>query len=129
MPTSTNPATRSSPRAHQAFTFLMALLFTLTFSACNMQTNSFDSDKWKALKGASVQENKRWKMTEAFEKTVHVGMKRAEVTQLLGEPDVRRTDTEADVYELGASDLSVDDEYYEIRYKDGVVTSLHWSQR
>ncbi len=94
-----------------------------------MQTNSFDSETWKAQRGVRGQDNKRIYMEEALEKAVRVGMSKSEVIRLLGEPDSYRTDVDADLYEIGVSPYGIDEEYYEIRYENGTVASLVWSRR
>ncbi|MBD9369246.1 hypothetical protein [Xanthomonas sp. XNM01] len=90
-------------------------------------TSDFDSATWKAQRDAPAQENKRGTMVTALEQAVHAGMPRAEVITLLGEPDSR--DADIDTYELGVSPLGVDEEVYEITYRDGVVASLGWKRR
>ena len=105
------------------YTPVVALLFPLFFSACTMQTDHFDSDTWKAQRGAKAPDNQRIKMVSALDATVRVGMPRAEVIRLLGEPDSHDPETGTDQYRLGLA-WSPDEKYYEIRYQGGVVTEL-----
>lgn len=102
---------------------VLALLFPLFLSACSMQTDSFDSDTWKAQRGAKAPDNKRVHMVSALEATVRVGMPRDEVIRLLGEPDSHDPETGTDQYMLGLA-WSPDEKYYEIKYQNGVVASL-----
>lgn len=92
-----------------------------------MQTNSFDSETWKAQRGVSALDNKRSGMVATLEGAVRVGMARADVIQVLGEPDSRRSATDTDVYMLGLA-MGPDEQYYEVRYKDGKVVSLQVGQ-
>jgi len=115
-------------RAH-GFAPLVALLIPLLFSACTMQTHTFDSDAWKSQRGIRAQDNRRGGMVPSLDASIAVGMPRADVVRLLGEPDSRNAETDTDVYELGVSDLGIDEEYYEIRYQDGNVVSRRWARR
>ncbi len=92
-----------------------------------MQTDSFDSDTWKAQRGASATANKRGSMGAALEAAVRVGMPRADVIRLLGEPDLRDTETNSDQYMVGLA-TGPDEQYYEIQYKDGNVASVRFGQ-
>ncbi len=94
-----------------------------------MQTQTFDSDAWKSQRGARAQDNRRGGMVSSLDTSIRAGMPRAEVIGLLGEPDSRNAETDTDVYELGVSDLGIDEEYYEIRYRDGNVVSHRWARR
>lgn len=106
---------------------LAALLLSFTLTACTMQTETFDAPTWKAQRGASAVDNKRSGMVASLETAVHVGMPRAEVIQLLGEPDARQSNAETDVYMLGLA-MGPDEQYYEIRYTDGKVAALRLGQ-
>lgn len=106
---------------------LAGWILTLSFSACTMQKDTFDSTTWKAQRGASALDNQRGGMVPKLKTSLSEGMPRAEVLRLLGEPDSQRANT--DVYELGVSDLGIDEEHYEIGYKDGDVASHRWSRR
>jgi hypothetical protein len=106
---------------------IFALLFPLFFSACTMQTETFDSDTWKAQRGVSARDNKRIDMVPTLEANVRAGMTRTEVIGLLGEPDSRNSETDTDRYFLGLP-LGPDEQYYEIRYLNGVVSSLRLGQ-
>ena len=88
-----------------------------------MQTDSFDSDTWKAQRGVKAPDNQRIHMVSSLENTIRVGMPRAEVIRLLGEPDSHDPATGTDQYLLGLA-WSPDEKYYEIRYKEGVIASL-----
>jgi outer membrane protein assembly factor BamE (lipoprotein component of BamABCDE complex) len=97
---------------------------------CNMQqTTHFDAETWKAQRGAAADQNRRGTMVEALEQAVRVGMRRNEVIALLGEPDASDAQTQTDTYELGVSPLGIDEEYYQIAYRDGMVASLEWRRR
>lgn len=111
------------------------ILLSLLLTACAMQqTATFDSDAWKAQRGAPPLENRRPAMVSGLEPLIQVDMPRADVLALLGEPDsTRRDDKDAalsiDIYELGVSGVGVDEEFYEIRYRDDRVASRRWSRR
>ncbi len=94
-----------------------------------MQTTHFDSSAWKSQRGASAHDNQRGQMVESLEKAVRTGMSRAEVVELLGDPDSSNAETGVDTYELGVSSYGIDEEYYEIRYQDGNVASHRWARR
>jgi hypothetical protein len=94
-----------------------------------MHTTNFDSDTWKSQRGAAPQANKRGHMVGAVDKAVQVGMLRAEVIELLGQPDSIAADAKVERYELGVSEYGIDEEYYEIRYEDGKVVSHRWARR
>ena len=106
---------------------VVALLFPLFFSACTMPTDSFDSTTWKSQRGVSAKDNKRITMVPNLETRIRAGMSRDEVTQVLGEPDSRNQDTSADRYFLGLS-MGPDQQYYEIRYLNGVVSTMRLGQ-
>lgn len=114
---------------------VFGLLFPLLLTACAMQqTDTFDSEAWKAQRGAPPLENRRPAMVSGLETLIRLDMPRADVLALLGEPDAtRRDDGDAalsiDTYELGVSGVGVDEEFYEIRYRDGRVASRRWSRR
>jgi len=108
----------------------LALSLSLSLSACAMeQTPRFDSDAWKAQRGAAARDNTRGTMLTAMEGVVHPGMSREDVLRLLGEPDGSDAETGTDTYELGVAKFGVDEEYYEIRYHDGKVESRQWHRR
>jgi hypothetical protein len=108
----------------------LALAITLSLSACAMEHSSqFDSDAWKSQRGVATQENRRGPMVPALEKVLHAGMSRDEVVGLLGEPDYSDTDAGTDTYELGLAGYGVDEEYYEIRYRDGKLESHRMGRR
>lgn len=107
-----------------------ALFLSLSLSACAMeQTPRFDSDAWKAQRGVAAKDNARGGMLTAMEAVVQPGMSRDDVLRLLGEPDASDADTGTDTYELGVAKFGVDEEYYEIRYRDGKVESRQWNRR
>lgn len=68
-------------------------------------------------------------MVPALEKVLHAGMSRDEVVGLLGEPDFSDAETGTDTYELGLAGYGVDEEYYEIRYRDGKLESHRLGRR
>lgn len=108
----------------------LALSLSLSLSACAMeQTPRFDSDAWKAQRGVAAKDNTRGGMLAAMEAVVQPGMSRDAVLALLGEPDTRDAETGIDTYELGVAKFGVDEEYYEIRYRDGKVESRQWQRR
>ena len=92
-----------------------------------MQSDPFDSDTWKAQRGVSAVDNQRSGMVAALKTAVRVGMPRAEVIQLLGEPDARRSEGGADVYMLGLA-MGPDEQYCEVQYAEGKVASLRVGQ-
>jgi hypothetical protein len=111
-------------------TVLLTLLLTLSLSACAMQnTPDFDSNAWKSQRDAAPRDNKRGQMVATLEKALHTGMSRDEVVRLLGEPDSTDADTATDVYELGVAACGVDEEFYEIQYKDGKLAAHRWARR
>jgi hypothetical protein len=108
----------------------VAIVLTLSLSACAMQTTSnFDSDAWKSQRGAIAQQNQRGPMVASVEKAVQTGMSRDEVIRLLGEPDSSDAASTTDVYELGVARYGIDEEFYEIKYQDGKVASHRWGRR
>lgn len=68
-------------------------------------------------------------MVPALQKVLHPGMRRDEVVGLLGEPDFSDTNRATDTYELGLAGYGVDEEYYEIRYRDGKLASHRMGRR
>lgn len=114
-------------RSSRPWRALAALFLTFAFTACNMQTKTFDSETWKAQRGAEATANKRVHMVSELEAAVHVGMPRAEVIRLLGEPDSRRVEKDTDLYFLGLS-MGPDEQYYEIRYEDGKIALMRLGQ-
>lgn len=107
-----------------------SLLLALTMGCTMQQTTHFDSETWKAQRGAAADQNKRGTMVAALEQAVRVGMPRHEVIALLGEPDATEaTDAQTDSYELGVSPVGIDEEVYEVTYRDGVVASMQWRRR
>jgi hypothetical protein len=117
------------PRLHKP-AWAVALAIGLSLSACAMEHSSqFDSDAWKSQRGVSPQENGRGTMVPALEKVLHPGMRRDEVVDLLGEPDFSDANRATDTYELGLAGYGVDEEYYEIRYRDGKLASHRMARR
>lgn len=106
---------------------LGGLLLSLVVTACSMSTDTFDSATWKAQRGISAKENQRIHMAPALQSQIKAGMSRAEVIQLLGEPDAREAQTGAEKYLLGLP-MGPDEQYYEIRYQNGVVSSARLGQ-
>lgn len=127
--TSPRPGSGPSPGLHKpACALLLALTFSL--SACAMeQQPQFDSDAWKSQRGAAASDNRRGGMLPALDKVLHAGMTRDEVVKLLGEPDHSDTQAGIDQYELGLAGYGVDEEYYEIRYRDGKLESHRMGRR
>lgn len=105
----------------------IAFLLPLFFSACTMQKDTFDSDTWKAQRGVSAKDNKRIDMVPKLKASVRAGMPRADVIGLLGEPDSRNRETDADRYFLGLP-FGPDEQYCEIRCLNGVVSTLRLGQ-
>lgn len=107
-----------------------AIVLILFLSACAMQnTSQFDSSAWKSQRGAGAQQNQRGTMVASVEKTIHAGMSREDVIQLLGEPDDSDAATTTDTYELGVAKYGIDEEFYEIVYQDGKVATHRWGRR
>ena len=117
------------PGLHKpACALLLALTFSLSACAMEHQTQ-FDSDAWKSQRGAAATDNRRGSMLPALEKALHTGMTRDQVVALLGEPDISNAQTGTDEYELGLAGYGVDEEYYEIRYRDGKIESHRMGRR
>jgi hypothetical protein len=114
-------------RRSRRFAPVITLLFPLLFSACTMPTDSFDSNTWKSQRGASAKDNKRITMVPTLEARIRVGMSREEVVQILGEPDARDQQANADKYFLGLS-MGPDQQYYEIRYQNSAVATMRLGQ-
>ena len=109
---------------------VLGIALTFSLSACAMQnTPQFDSNAWKSQRGADARQNQRGTMVSSVEKAVHEGMPREEVIALLGEPDHSDAATATDQYELGVAQYGVDEEFYEIVYRDGKVASHRWGRR
>lgn len=106
---------------------LGGLLLSLVATACSMSTDTFDSATWKAQRGVSTKENQRIQMAPALRSRIKAGMSRAEVIQLLGEPDSRDAQTGTEKYLLGLP-MGPDEQYYEIQYQNGVVSSARLGQ-
>lgn len=68
-------------------------------------------------------------MVASVEKVIHAGMSRDDVIRLLGEPDSSDDTTMTDTYELGVAQFGIDEEFYEIVYKDAKVASHRWGRR
>lgn len=127
--TSPRPGSGPSPGLHKpACALLLALTFSLSACAMEHQTQ-FDSDAWKSQRGAAATDNRRGSMLPALEKALHTGMTRDQVVALLGEPDISNAQTGIDEYELGLAGYGVDEEYYEIRYRDGKLESHRMGRR
>ena len=128
-PASTGTA-RSGFHRRGARVWLFALLVPFLMAACTMQqTAGFDPDAWKSQRGAAPLDNGRGAMVKGVQAAVAEGMARDEVVVLLGEPDSRDPATGTDIYELGVSAVGVDEEYFEVRYRDGRVASRRWARR
>lgn len=123
------PPPGPGPRLHApACALLLALTFSL--SACAMEHSSaFDSDAWKSQRGVDANDNRRGGMLPALDKVLHAGMSRDEVVKLLGEPDHSDAQAGIDQYELGIAGYGVDEEYYELRYRDGKLESHRMGRR
>ena len=88
-------------------------------------TNSgaFDSKIWKEQRGKNERKNPRIEMViELGKRHLRKGMTRAEVHALLGEPDQKHGTS--DVYELGASPVGVDFEYYILDYENELLSNF-----
>ena len=108
----------------------LALALTFSLSACAMEHQTqFDSDAWKSQRGAAATDNRRGSMIPALEKALHEGMTRDQVVALLGEPDISDAKAGTDEYELGLAGYGVDEEFYEIRYRDGKLASHRMGRR
>lgn len=92
-------------------------------------TTQFDSDAWKSQRGVDTRQNQRGTMVASVEKAIQAGMSRDEVIGLLGEPDGSDAATTTDTYELGVAQYGVDEEFYEIVYRDGKVATHRWGRR
>ncbi|WDS34957.1 hypothetical protein [Pseudoxanthomonas sp.] len=127
-----SPAPPYSKRLKRSLcTMGMASAFFLSLTACAMQdTDTFDSNAWKAQRGVEFEKNQRVHMLSAMKKFIHVGMARQEIIALLGEPDYSDKDgtQSLDVYYMGIPEFSIDTQQYEIRYQNGKITSHRASQ-
>jgi len=95
---------------------------------CADKSDGFNSTLWKAQHGKHERHNPRGKMIVSLEKNhLRPGMMRAEVHALLGEPDQKRGTS--DVYNLGASPVGVDFEYYVLEYDSAERLSKFWLTR
>lgn len=108
---------------------LFSLHLTMTMGCTMQQTTSFDTRTWQSQRGAAPQDNKRGTMVTALEQALRNDMTRDEVIALLGEPDATDAATQTDIYELGVSPFGIDEEYYEIAYREGAVSSHGWRRR
>lgn len=80
-----------------------------------MMDRAFDADLWHAQRGSEALDNPRVGEVVALERQhMRMQMPRAQVLQLLGEPD--RTRPGNDAYKLGASPVGVDFETYVVEY-------------
>lgn len=108
------------------------LLFALSLTACTMhtetETQSFDSATWKSQRGVAGADNRRGPLVQALAQVIRTGMTRDDVLGVLGPPDSTRA-ASTDVYELGRMPYGIDEEYYEIRYRDGRVESHGMGRR
>lgn len=96
----------------------LALLAAVgTYLVVASRAGGFDAELWQAQRGSNERRNPRAGMVgDLLREHLRVGMSRAEVLRLLGEPDYR--DRLSDVYELGVSPVGVDDEYLVVDYDD-----------
>lgn len=124
------------PRAPDRGLRLRALacsLIALSMTACTMHTETdtkpFDSATWKSQRGVAGTDNRRGPLVEALATAIRSGMTRDEVHGVLGEPDSTRAASSIDVYELGRTPYGVDEEYYEVRYRDGRVDTHGMGRR
>lgn len=114
----------------RAYWLHCTLVLVLTLSGCSMnKTSNFDSDTWKSQRGVQAADNQRGEMLTSLKAVIKTGMPRADVIKLLGEPDTVNAEAGTHVYELGVSELGIDEEYYEIRYQDESIVSHRWARR
>ncbi len=66
----------------------------------------FDAERWKAQRGLDLRDNPRQGMMREVRALLHPGLSKAEVLNLLGEPD-RRQDNRFE-YDLGMRPLGID---------------------
>lgn len=94
--------------------FFSLLVWTFSLTGCHM-SSSFDAALWRAQNGSQSADNPRAGQIEALEKHhLRKGMARAQVHELLGEPDLKTRDS--DRYFLGVAPMGIDPEEYVITY-------------
>ncbi|GAB2512375.1 hypothetical protein [Lysobacter humi (ex Lee et al. 2017)] len=102
---------------------VLCIALVPVLGACAGAASRFDSEAWKAQRGVPDARNRRNDMAVAARARLHVGMTRAQVIELLGDPDSRKTGG-IEVYALGASPLGIDPQYLELTYRDGRLAAF-----
>ena len=88
---------------------------------------SFNAEKWKALKGNGSHSNPRIGMVGAAKTLLHAGMSQDEVVGLLGEPDGQKDGRWT--YDLGASPYGADYQYLVLEFDgQGKLASVKTEQ-
>lgn len=111
----------------------LASLIILTFfitSACAMNNNDFDKEKWRIEGQKDIELNKRWEQSEELRKTVKIGMSRPEILTLLGLPDSSTTENgiQLDTYFIGIPSYGIDMMMYNMEYQENKLVSLYFTR-
>lgn len=109
---------------------VLALLISLSTTACAMENEPFDSEKWSSEGRKSIDDNARWSMADQVNASIRPGMTRTEVIQLLGKPDETKefSDATRDIYHVGRPWGEIDDAWYELKYVEQTLSSIHYQR-
>jgi hypothetical protein len=101
---------------------LLGVVFLTVLSACGNFGVSFDKEKWATGKGNLTVENPRGKMvSDAEEAGVKVGVTRASIRALLGEPDGKGP--RGDSWALGFANYSMDIQNFVVDYDENDIAT------
>jgi hypothetical protein len=101
---------------------VMAIALLLLVSACGVFGVPFDKEKWASGKGNLTVENPRGKMvSDAEEAGVKVGVTRASIRALLGEPDGQGS--KGDSWALGFANYSMDPQNFVVDYDENDIAT------
>ncbi|MBJ7532637.1 outer membrane protein assembly factor BamE [Rhodomicrobium vannielii ATCC 17100] len=95
----------------------LAACAALAIGASMTMSKGFDPQKWKAEANNLTSRNPRIGMVSDLQKILRVGMTKAEVLSLLGEPSTKKK-TGAFVYDLGTPPFAVDLEYFILEFDE-----------
>jgi hypothetical protein len=99
---------------------VMAFALLASASACGNSSVTFDKEKWASGKGNFEGKNPRISMvSDAEEAGVKIGVTRASVRALLGEPD--GTGPRGDSWHLGKSGHAPDYETLKVKYDENEI--------
>ena len=99
-----------------------AALAAIGSGAALMADDGFDSAGWKQVRGSTARDNPRSAMVPALKTKLKPGMARAEVVDLLGQPETEKGGRLT--YNLGVSTYGIDYEYYVIELDGDRVKSF-----